>query len=63
MLQAVLAEDEWAGLLTGADRRGMTPLFWSHVRTARSGSTWAPGLRSATPGWAGWADTPCRARC
>lgn len=32
MLQDVLAEDEWAGLLTAADRRGMTPLFWSHVR-------------------------------
>jgi TnpA family transposase len=32
MLQDVLAEDEWAGLLTAADRRGLTPLFWSHVR-------------------------------
>ena len=32
MLQAVLSEGEWSSLLTGADRRGMTPLFWSHVR-------------------------------
>ncbi|MDF4249936.1 Tn3 family transposase [Streptomyces sp. WMMB303] len=32
MLQAVLDEPEWAGLLTPADRRGLTPLFWTHVR-------------------------------
>ena len=32
MLQDVLAEPEWAELLTPADRRGLTPLFWSHVR-------------------------------
>ena len=32
MLQAVLAEPQWSGLLTPADRRGLTPLFWSHVR-------------------------------
>ncbi|WP_276607623.1 Tn3 family transposase [Microbispora catharanthi] len=32
MLQDVLAEPEWAGLLTPADRRGLTPLFWQHVR-------------------------------
>ncbi|MEU9056432.1 hypothetical protein AB0D37_39605 [Streptomyces sp. NPDC048384] len=32
MLQAVLAEPAWSGLLTGADRRGLTPLFWGHVR-------------------------------
>ncbi|MFJ5900892.1 hypothetical protein ACIQFZ_37070 [Streptomyces sp. NPDC093064] len=25
-------EPEWADLLTPADRRGLTPLFWSHVR-------------------------------
>ncbi|MFF3159944.1 hypothetical protein, partial [Streptomyces sp. NPDC057910] len=30
--QDVLGEPEWAGLLTPADRRGLTPLFWSHVR-------------------------------
>jgi hypothetical protein len=23
---------EWAELVTPADRRGLTPLFWSHVR-------------------------------
>ncbi|MFB4197278.1 Tn3 family transposase [Streptomyces carpaticus] len=32
MLQDILGESEWAGLLTPADRRGLTPLFWSHVR-------------------------------
>ncbi|MEW1605237.1 Tn3 family transposase [Streptomyces sp. NPDC093808] len=32
MLQDVLGEPEWAGLLTSADLRGLTPLFWSHVR-------------------------------
>ncbi|MFI5888796.1 Tn3 family transposase [Actinoplanes sp. NPDC051513] len=31
MLQDVLADDDWAALLTGADRRGLTPLFWQHV--------------------------------
>ncbi|MFF8430730.1 hypothetical protein ACF07Y_37460 [Streptomyces sp. NPDC016566] len=32
MLQDVLGEPEWAELLTPADRRGLAPLFWSHVR-------------------------------
>ncbi|CAO5234475.1 transposase [Frankia sp. AgKG'84/4] len=32
MLQDILGEQEWAALLTPADRRGLTPLFWSHVR-------------------------------
>ncbi|CAM5539461.1 Tn3 family transposase (plasmid) [Streptomyces viridifaciens] len=32
MLQDVLAEPAWAELLGPADRRGLTPLFWSHVR-------------------------------
>ncbi|WP_069757946.1 Tn3 family transposase [Streptomyces sp. LUP47B] len=32
MLQDVMDEPEWADLLTPADRRGLTPLFWSHVR-------------------------------
>jgi hypothetical protein len=31
MLQDVLAEDDWAALLTPEDRRGLTPLFWQHV--------------------------------
>ncbi len=31
MLQDVLAEDDWADLLTPEDRRGLTPLFWQHV--------------------------------
>ncbi|MFC5959782.1 hypothetical protein ACFP51_36920 [Streptomyces pratens] len=32
MLQDILGDPEWADLLTPADRRGLTPLFWSHVR-------------------------------
>ncbi|MFD4948905.1 hypothetical protein ACFWNT_41985 [Streptomyces sp. NPDC058409] len=32
MLQDILGEPEWADILMPADRRGPTPLFWSHVR-------------------------------
>ncbi|MFK4210368.1 Tn3 family transposase [Streptomyces sp. NPDC030920] len=32
MLQDALDEPEWAELLTPSDRRGLTPLFGSHVR-------------------------------
>ena len=31
MVQDVLAEEEWAAALTDADRRGLTPLSWTHV--------------------------------
>jgi hypothetical protein len=31
MLQDVLADDAWTDLLTDTDRRGLTPLFWTHV--------------------------------
>ncbi len=31
MIQDVLADDDWAEQLTDADRRGLTPLFWTHV--------------------------------
>jgi len=31
MLQDVLAEPAWADILTPADWRGLTPLFWMHV--------------------------------
>ncbi len=31
MVQDVLADDDWATALTDADRRGLTPLFWTHV--------------------------------
>jgi hypothetical protein len=31
MLQRVLAEPEWMARMTPADRRGLTPLVWSHV--------------------------------
>jgi hypothetical protein len=32
MLQDVLADESWSGLLGEADRGGLTPLFWQHVR-------------------------------
>ncbi|MGH2720715.1 MAG: Tn3 family transposase, partial [Actinomycetota bacterium] len=31
MLQDVLADPEWEGVLTAEDRRGLTPLIWLHV--------------------------------
>ncbi len=31
MVQDVLADDGWADSLTDPDRRGLTPLFWTHV--------------------------------
>lgn len=31
LLERVLDDPVWAGRLTGADRRGLTPLFWSNV--------------------------------
>jgi hypothetical protein len=30
-LQRVLQQPEWADRLTEEDRRGLTPLFWTHV--------------------------------
>jgi len=33
MVQDVLADDEWADRLTIADRRGLNPLFWTHVNS------------------------------
>ncbi|MFZ3494738.1 hypothetical protein ACODT5_16210 [Streptomyces sp. 5.8] len=38
MLQDILGEPEWADLLTPADRCGLTPLFWSHVRPYGEGT-------------------------
>ena len=31
LIQQVLAEPKWADRLTDADRRGLSPLFWTHV--------------------------------
>jgi hypothetical protein len=40
VIQDLLAEPEWAHVLTDEDRRGLTQLFWTHVLpTARSNST------------------------
>jgi hypothetical protein len=31
LLQQVLTEPAWAARMTDDDRRGLTPLFWSHI--------------------------------
>ena len=31
MLQRVLAKPAWLACMTPTDRRGLTPLLWSHV--------------------------------
>ncbi|MEV4116235.1 Tn3 family transposase [Nonomuraea sp. NPDC049695] len=31
LMQQVLADPKWAGMLTDADRRALSPLFWTHV--------------------------------
>lgn len=31
MIQDILADDAWTSILTPADRRGLTPLFWTHI--------------------------------
>jgi hypothetical protein len=31
LVQNVLAEPAWADALTPEDRRGLTPLFWTHI--------------------------------
>ncbi|MGW4476242.1 Tn3 family transposase [Nonomuraea sp. NPDC004354] len=33
LLQAVLADPAWAERLTAEDRRGLSPLFWSHINS------------------------------
>lgn len=32
MIQDILAEPEWQDVLTPEDQRGLTALFWAHVR-------------------------------
>jgi TnpA family transposase len=32
MIQDILAEPEWADAFTAEDLRGLTTLFWAHVR-------------------------------
>jgi hypothetical protein len=50
LLQAVLRDPQWAGELTEEDRRGLSPLFWSHVNPyGGSASTWIPGSTSPPP--------------
>lgn len=31
LLQSVLEDPRFAGMLDDADRRGLSPLFWSHI--------------------------------
>ncbi|MGH3544367.1 MAG: Tn3 family transposase [Mycobacteriales bacterium] len=49
MIQDVLADPLWARMLTDADRRGLTPLFWAHI--APTGGwiwIWGNGYGSAS---------------
>ncbi|MGW2755828.1 transposase [Streptomyces sp. NPDC001273] len=63
MLQDVLAEPQWAALLGPADRRGLTPLFWQHVRPyGEAASTWRLGWPSASTYWPGERVTPPHGR-
>lgn len=32
MIQDMLADPEWASLLTDEDKRALTPLFWMHIQ-------------------------------
>lgn len=38
LLQDILSEEKWQKRLTDADRRALSPLFWTHVNP--SGSSW-----------------------
>ncbi|MFI1255378.1 Tn3 family transposase [Streptomyces netropsis] len=44
LMQQVLVDEKWAARPIGADRRALSPLFWTHVnpcgRTAASTSAW-----------------------
>jgi hypothetical protein len=47
-----LAEPEWADLLTDADRRGLTPLFWSNINPLRHClPRHGPPARARTPAY------------
>lgn len=39
LIQQVLADPNWADTLTDADRRALSPLFWTHVNPT-AGSSW-----------------------
>lgn len=48
LVQDILAEPAWADALTPEDRRGLTPLFWTHVaRYGEVKSTWPNGWNCA----------------
>lgn len=32
MIQDMLADPEWADVLTDEDKRALTPLFWMHIQ-------------------------------
>ncbi|MFI2458278.1 Tn3 family transposase, partial [Streptomyces sp. NPDC019539] len=38
LLQDVLSEEKWQKRLTNADRRALSPLFWTHVNGSDAGS-------------------------
>jgi len=40
LIEEVLADPKWAARLTEADRRALSPLFWTHVNPYGRGSSW-----------------------
>ncbi|MEV8390451.1 MULTISPECIES: Tn3 family transposase [unclassified Streptomyces] len=38
LMQEVLADPKWADKLTDADRRALSPLFWTHVNPSLPGA-------------------------
>ncbi|MFJ8508487.1 hypothetical protein [Streptomyces avermitilis] len=57
LLQDILSEEKWQKRLTDADRRALSPLFWTHVnplRPVRAGHELPPrprrrGVHGARP--------------
>ncbi|MFF1650609.1 Tn3 family transposase [Streptomyces sp. NPDC058240] len=53
LIRQVLADPKWADTLTDADRRALSPLFWTHVnplRPVRAGHEQPPGAGPDRPG-------------
>jgi hypothetical protein len=54
LIQDMLAEPEWADVLTPEDKRGLTPLFWTHLvpyGEVRLDMSRRLAIRDAAPSW------------
>jgi hypothetical protein len=64
MIQDVLADPDWDGVLTAEDERGLTPLFWQHVLPygeVKLDNEHSVGARRLTASGPPWAWVRCRA--